>query len=93
MRYRDVAAQRRDFSEFYRASRDVCLRAVLATVGDRDIAEDLVAEPGQVGGVPAGAARRVERPPRWYPVKDLPHQRLLDVDLQAHRLRMAEVAR
>jgi RNA polymerase sigma factor (sigma-70 family) len=44
MRYRDVAAQRRDFSEFYRASRDVCLRAVLATVGDRDIAEDLVAE-------------------------------------------------
>src|ERR1700760_1969541 len=44
MRYRDVAAQRRDFSEFYRASRDVCLRAVLATVGDRDIAQELVAE-------------------------------------------------
>lgn len=44
MRYPDVAAQRLDFAEFYRASRDVCLRAVLAGVGDRDTADDLVAE-------------------------------------------------
>jgi RNA polymerase sigma factor (sigma-70 family) len=33
-----------EFEEFYRDSRDVCLRAVLAGVGDRDLAEDLVAE-------------------------------------------------
>jgi RNA polymerase sigma-70 factor (sigma-E family) len=33
-----------DFQEFYRADRDVCLRAVLASVGDRQLAEDLVAE-------------------------------------------------
>ncbi|MFF2997933.1 sigma-70 family RNA polymerase sigma factor [Streptomyces sp. NPDC057950] len=33
-----------DFEEFYQADRDVCLRAVLASVGDRQLAEDLVAE-------------------------------------------------
>ena len=33
-----------EFQEFYQASRDVCLRAVLASVGDRQLAEDLVAE-------------------------------------------------
>ncbi|WP_276611590.1 sigma-70 family RNA polymerase sigma factor [Cryptosporangium phraense] len=33
-----------DFQEFYRANRDPCLRAVLVGVGDRQLAEDLVAE-------------------------------------------------
>jgi RNA polymerase sigma-70 factor (sigma-E family) len=33
-----------EFQEFYQASRDICLRAVLASVGDRQLAEDLVAE-------------------------------------------------
>jgi RNA polymerase sigma-70 factor (ECF subfamily) len=33
-----------DFKEFYQESRDVCLRAVLVSVGDRQLAEDLVAE-------------------------------------------------
>lgn len=33
-----------DFTEFYRRTRDDCLRAVLATVGDPALAEDLVAE-------------------------------------------------
>ncbi|MEO6088360.1 MAG: sigma-70 family RNA polymerase sigma factor [Umezawaea sp.] len=33
-----------EFEEFYRSDRDVCLRAVLAGVGDRSLAEDLVAE-------------------------------------------------
>ena len=32
------------FAEFYQAARDGCLRAVFATVGDRQAAEDLVAE-------------------------------------------------
>jgi RNA polymerase sigma factor (sigma-70 family) len=39
-----VGAQRRDFAEFYRESRDECLFAVLVSVGDRDTAQDLVAE-------------------------------------------------
>ena len=33
-----------EFTEFYRAERDRCLRAVLAVVGDRVLAEDLVSE-------------------------------------------------
>jgi RNA polymerase sigma-70 factor (sigma-E family) len=32
------------FEQFYQASRDACLRSVLASVGDRQLAEDLVAE-------------------------------------------------
>ncbi|HZQ56962.1 MAG TPA: sigma-70 family RNA polymerase sigma factor [Acidimicrobiales bacterium] len=33
-----------EFAEFYEASRDACLRAVIACVADRPTAEDLVAE-------------------------------------------------
>jgi RNA polymerase sigma factor (sigma-70 family) len=33
-----------EFAGFYRASRDSCLKAVTAVVGDRQLAEDLVAE-------------------------------------------------
>jgi RNA polymerase sigma-70 factor (sigma-E family) len=33
-----------DFTEFYRAARDDCLRAAFASLGDRQVAEDLVAE-------------------------------------------------
>ena len=32
------------FAEFYESSLDACLRAVYASVGDRELAEDLVAE-------------------------------------------------
>jgi RNA polymerase sigma-70 factor (ECF subfamily) len=39
-----VSTQRLDFAEFYRGSRDDCLRAVLVSVGDRDTAQDLVDE-------------------------------------------------
>jgi RNA polymerase sigma-70 factor (sigma-E family) len=34
----------REFEEFYAAARDDCLRVVLISVGDRQLAEDLVAE-------------------------------------------------
>jgi len=40
----DVEHDRLDFAEFYAAARDDCLRIVLVNVGDRDLAEDLVAE-------------------------------------------------
>jgi RNA polymerase sigma factor (sigma-70 family) len=33
-----------DFAEFYRGTRDACLRAVLVGVGDRDLAQELVDE-------------------------------------------------
>jgi RNA polymerase sigma factor (sigma-70 family) len=39
-----VGTQRLDFAEFYRRSRDDCLRAVLVSVGDQDTARDLVDE-------------------------------------------------
>jgi RNA polymerase sigma-70 factor (sigma-E family) len=39
-----VPQEESEFSEFYQASRDACLRAVIANVGDRALAEDLVAE-------------------------------------------------
>jgi RNA polymerase sigma factor (sigma-70 family) len=39
-----VATQRLDFAEFYRSSKDDCLRAVLVIAGDRDSAQELVAE-------------------------------------------------
>jgi RNA polymerase sigma factor (sigma-70 family) len=43
-RYRGVGTQPLDFTEFYRGARDDCLRTVLVSVGDRDTAQDLVAE-------------------------------------------------
>jgi RNA polymerase sigma factor (sigma-70 family) len=39
-----VGTQRPDFAEFYRRSRDDCLRTVLVSVGDLDTAQELVAE-------------------------------------------------
>ncbi len=36
--------EQREFTEFYEASRDACLQAVIASVGDRAQAEDMVAE-------------------------------------------------
>jgi len=39
-----VNSDSRAFTEFYERARDDCLRAVLASVGDRQMAEDLIAE-------------------------------------------------
>jgi RNA polymerase sigma-70 factor (sigma-E family) len=44
VRFRGVGDEQRDFAEFYGTSRDACLRAVTVSVGDRQLAEDLVAE-------------------------------------------------
>jgi DNA-directed RNA polymerase specialized sigma24 family protein len=55
-----------EFADFYRASRDSCLRAVTAVTGDRELAEEQVAEAftrawmswgkSSPGAAPAGAA-------------------------------------
>jgi DNA-directed RNA polymerase specialized sigma24 family protein len=39
-----VGNPRPDFAEFYRAAKDECLFTVLVGVGDRDVAQELVAE-------------------------------------------------
>jgi RNA polymerase sigma-70 factor (sigma-E family) len=39
-----VGQQRAEFAAFYERARDDCLRAVLASVGNRQVAEDAVAE-------------------------------------------------
>lgn len=39
-----MGQNQREFEEFYAAARDDCLRVVLISVGDRELAEDLVAE-------------------------------------------------
>ena len=44
MRLVGVSEDELGFARFYEASRDSCLRAVLASVGDQRLAEDLVAE-------------------------------------------------
>jgi DNA-directed RNA polymerase specialized sigma24 family protein len=44
MRIWSVERRRQEFTEFYAAAKDDCLRIVLVSVGDRQLAEDLVAE-------------------------------------------------
>ena len=44
MRRWGVTDKRLEFADFYAAARDDCLQIVLVTVGDRQLAEDLVAE-------------------------------------------------
>ena len=70
----DVGTQRPDFAEFYRGSRDDCLRTVLVSVGNRDTAQDLVDEAfaracaswRTVSRHPPGPAARAARPAaRW----------------------------
>src|SRR5215469_10680865 len=39
-----MGTQRPDFAEFYRRSKDECLFTVLLSVGERDVAQELVAE-------------------------------------------------
>jgi DNA-directed RNA polymerase specialized sigma24 family protein len=54
-----------EFQEFYQASRDVCLRAVLASVGDRQLAEDLVAEAFTRAWMSWHSVSRHPAPPTW----------------------------
>jgi len=44
VRLKGVRSPSLDFAEFYRGAKDDCLFAVLVSVGDRDTAQDLVAE-------------------------------------------------
>lgn len=44
MRVSGVEQHQQEFAEFYASARDNCLRIVLISVGDRQLAEDLVAD-------------------------------------------------
>jgi RNA polymerase sigma-70 factor (sigma-E family) len=55
----------REFTEFYRSGRDTCLRAVLAVVGERQLAEDLVAEAYTRAWASWSSVRRHPAPRAW----------------------------
>jgi RNA polymerase sigma-70 factor (sigma-E family) len=54
-----------EFTEFYRAERDRCLRAVLAVVSDRQLAEDLVSEAFTRAWMSWQKVRRHPAPRAW----------------------------
>jgi RNA polymerase sigma-70 factor (sigma-E family) len=54
-----------DFSGFYAAYRDPCLRAVLASTGDRHAAEDMVAEAFARAWAAWGKVSRYRSPQAW----------------------------
>ncbi|GAA1556256.1 SigE family RNA polymerase sigma factor [Dactylosporangium maewongense] len=54
-----------EFTEFYRSERDRCLRAVLAGVADRQVAEDLVAEAFTRAWMSWHKVRRHPAPRAW----------------------------
>ena len=54
-----------EFAEFYRASRDSCLKAVTAVTGDRELAEELVAEAFTRAWMAWGKVRRHAAPRAW----------------------------
>jgi DNA-directed RNA polymerase specialized sigma24 family protein len=54
-----------EFAEFYGATRDDCLRMVLLNVGDRQLAEDLVAEAFTRAWVSWRKVREFQAPRGW----------------------------
>jgi RNA polymerase sigma-70 factor (sigma-E family) len=54
-----------DFSSFYAAYRDQCLRAVLASTGDRQAAEEMVAEAFARAWASWGKVSRYRSPQAW----------------------------
>lgn len=65
MRNRDVEDELEEFAEFYQTSRDGCLRAVYASVGDRLLAEELVAEAYARAWASWRKVSRHPAPPAW----------------------------
>jgi RNA polymerase sigma-70 factor (sigma-E family) len=54
-----------EFADFYRASKDSCLRAVTAVSGDRELAEEQVAEAFTRAWMSWGKVRRHAAPRAW----------------------------
>jgi RNA polymerase sigma-70 factor (sigma-E family) len=60
-----VERNRLEFAQFYAAARDDCLRVVLVRVGDRQLADDLVAEAFARAWVAWRSVRRHPSPRAW----------------------------
>lgn len=65
MRNRGVGDEPEEFAEFYQTSRDGCLRAVYASVGDRLLAEELIAEAYARAWASWRKVRRHPAPQAW----------------------------
>jgi RNA polymerase sigma-70 factor (sigma-E family) len=64
-RLQGMGHEQDEFADFYRASRDSCLRAVTAVVGDCRLAEELVAEAFTRAWMSWGKVRRHAAPRAW----------------------------
>ena len=65
MRLQGMGHDQDEFAEFYRASRDSCLRAVTAVTGDRELAEEQVAEAFTRAWAAWGKVRGHAAPRAW----------------------------
>jgi DNA-directed RNA polymerase specialized sigma24 family protein len=65
LRLRGVSQEQQEFAEFYEASRDACLRAVIAGAGDAGQAEDMVAEAFARAWASWAKVRRYSAPRGW----------------------------
>lgn len=65
MRNKGVGDELEEFAQFYQTSRDGCLRAVYASVGDRLLAEELVAEAYARAWASWRKVSRHPAPPAW----------------------------
>jgi RNA polymerase sigma-70 factor (sigma-E family) len=64
-RLQGMGHEQDEFADFYRASRDSCLRAVTAVIGDRELAEEQVAEAFTRAWMSWGKVRRYAAPRAW----------------------------
>ena len=64
-RLQGMGHEQDEFADFYRASRDPCLRAVTAVTGDRELAEEQVAEAFTRAWMSWGKVRRHAAPRAW----------------------------
>jgi len=65
MRIQGVGPEQAEFARFYELKRDACLRAVLAVVGQRHTAEDLVADAFARAWASWRTVRRHPAPAAW----------------------------
>ena len=65
MRVRGMEQEPTEFAEFYESTRDDCLRIVLLNVGDRQLADDLVAEAYTRAWMSWRKVRELEAPRAW----------------------------
>jgi RNA polymerase sigma factor (sigma-70 family) len=86
MRVRGVEQASIEFAEFYESARDECLRIVLLNVGDRQLAEELVAEGFARAWMAWRKVRGLQAPHAWVV------RVALNVNVSRWRRRRREVA-